>query len=96
MAGEVIARQEQVVQRTWLGEEELQRLITKHENQPTDCLEDARDEKLLLAGIRRRALAAADYFTLTNEEAELIGCIVDRSFFTHWQAEFAAEYGAGK
>lgn len=96
MAGEVIALQKQVVDRAWDGAQELARLIALHENQPSGVLEEAKDEKYVLDRLRRRALAAADYFTLTDDEAETLGSIADRSFYDEWQADFKAEYGVGE
>lgn len=96
MSGEVVANQDQVVQRAWAGAQELQRLIDLHVDRQTDCLEDARDEKKILDSLRRRALSAAEYFSLTHDEAELLGSIADRSFFAEWRDDFAFEYGVAK
>lgn len=79
-----------------MGGVELQRLIALHEHQPSEVLDEARDENYVLDRLRRRALAAAEYFSLTDDEAETLGSIADRSFYEEWQADFEAEYGAGK
>lgn len=96
MAGEVVANQKQVVDRAWAGAQELQRLISKHEHQPSEVLSDALDEKYVLDRLRRRALSAAEHFTLTDDEAETLGSIADRSFFDEWAADFESEYGVAK
>lgn len=96
MAGEVVANAEKVVKWAWDGAQALQGFIAKHGARETDVLEEAKDEKVFLDSLRRRALASAHRITLTVDEAETMGAIADRTFFDEWKADFDAAYGVAK
>lgn len=49
-----------------------------------------------LTNLKRRALIAESTITLTDEQAEILGAISDRSFFDEWAADFESEYGVAK
>lgn len=49
-----------------------------------------------LTTLKRRALIAESTITLTDDQAEILGAISDRSFFDEWKADFEEAYGVAK